>query len=407
MGQTKPPPELEAEGKQRLRQEAEEYERRAADLRSALGELEEEALELPTLQRAVDGFLARQGEAGDRTWFPWPGTPAGMPDDAPRSRLAAGDVLPPDGGYCGPGWERFWRMVGPLWPDRLAVLVGATGRGKSGFALQVAEAVARAGHPVLFLSAEMGTDELLARLLALRAQERGRDDWGIAWRTVLLGGASAEDLQRACAELAKDCPAFYPWAPRAGERTAAHLAAMARAVVKAQAGKPPLVVVDYLQRMAEGEDLRHAVRSVSGMLRDLSRPEGLHPDWPGAAVLALSSTARAHYQHFASCNDLKAAWQGRPKGGNGEERKEPVPLEGMGKESGELETDASLLLVLTTNKARGPEPQPRQGLMVVAKNRHGGAGTVPLDFYPACGRFVERKDEPSGGATEDKQEEAW
>jgi len=407
MGQTKPPPELEAEAKQRLRQEVEEYERRAADLRSALGELEEDALELPTLQRAVDGFLARQGEAGDRTWFPWPGTPAGMPEDAPRSRLAGGDVLPHEMGYLGPKWERFWRMVGPLWPDRLAVLVGATGRGKSGFALQVAEAVARAGHPVLFLSAEMGTDELLARLLALRARERGRDDWGIAWRTVLLGGAPAGDLERACAELAKDCPALYPWAPRSDERTAAHLAAMARAVVKDQAGKPPLVVVDYLQRMAEGEDLRHAVRSVSGMLRDLSRPEGLHPDWPGAAVLARASTARAHYQHFASCNDLKAAWQGRPKGGNGEERKEPVPLEGMGKESGELETDASLLLVLTTNKARGPEPQPRQGLMVVAKNRHGGAGTVPLDFYPACGRFVERKDEPSGGATEDKQEEAW
>ena len=143
------------------------------------------------------------------------------------------------------------------------------------------------------------------------------------------------------------------------------------------------------------------------MMRDLSRPEGLHPEWPGAAVLALSSTARAHYQHFASCADLKAAWQGRPKGENGEERKEPVPLEGMGKESGELETDASLLLVLTTNKALGPEPQPRNGLVVVAKNRHGGAGTVPFDFYPACGRFVERKDAPSHGDPEDKQGGAW
>ena len=35
MGQTKPPPELEAEAKERLRREAEEYEQRAADLRSA------------------------------------------------------------------------------------------------------------------------------------------------------------------------------------------------------------------------------------------------------------------------------------------------------------------------------------------------------------------------------------
>ncbi len=87
MGQTKPPPEFEAEAKERLRRQAEEYERKADDLRSALGDPEDEGLELPTLQRAAEGLLARQGAGEDRTWFPWPGTPAGMPEDAPRMRV--------------------------------------------------------------------------------------------------------------------------------------------------------------------------------------------------------------------------------------------------------------------------------------------------------------------------------
>lgn len=379
-----------------LRRQRDDYERKAAELDELIGDVEAPPVELPTLARAVEGFLARQTPPGDRAWFPWPGGQEGMPEDAPRSRLAAGDVLPPEGGYQPREWDALWRMVGPLWPDRLAVLVGATGRGKSGLALNVAESVARAGHPVLYLSAEMGTDELVARLIALRARERARergDDWGIAWRTVLMGGAPREDLERACAELVEDCPRLYPWAPRADARKAECLEKMTRAVVKG--GRPPLVVVDYLQRMAEGEDLRGAVRSVSGTLRDLSRPDGLGEGWPGAAVLALSSTGRTNYGHLASVDDLRVAAEGGERWITDREKKHrkvavpPVSLEGLGKESGELETDASLLLVMTTNKGDGAAP--RDGLVVVAKNRHGGTGRVPFTFYPVCGRFAEGK----------------
>jgi len=351
---------------------------------------------LPTVALAVERFLARQG-GKPPVLFPWPGGREEMPPE--DERLPAGAVLPPEDGCKGVPWERFWRKVRPLWPDRLAVLVGMTGRGKSGFALQTAEAVARAGHPVLYVSAEMGTDELVARLLALRAREGENYHEGPAWRSIMMGAAPIEDLKSACAALVQDCPRLFLWAPAAADRTPAFLEGWTRAVVDACDGAPPLVVIDYLQRMAEGEDLRGATRAVSGMLRDLSRPGGLGKDWPGAAVFALSSTARSNYGHMTTVDALNHAYCGFTHKWTDREGKEhktyhpPEELVGMGKESGELETDASLLLVMTTDRAKkdGPESAPRIGLVVVPKNRAGGEGEVDFDFYPATGRFVERK----------------
>ncbi len=386
---------------------AEEHKDKAARIRAAIGDVEAPQVELPTLARAVEGFLARQAGEGERIWFPWPGTEddPGMPEDR-HNRIGKGNLLPPENGYRPRKWEQLWRKVGKLRPDCLAVLVGATGRGKSGFALTVAESVARDKHPVLFLSAEMSTDELLARLLALRARGPEGDDWGVAWRSVLTGGAPREDLEQACAALVDDCPRLYPWAPLADDRNAEGLERMVRAVVQAEEGRPPLVVVDYLQRMAAGDDLRGAVRTVSGTLRDLSRPDGAAKGCPGAAVLALSSTPRKNYNLFQDVEALRMAVTGGKRWITtaGGDRKQvdvsPEPMVGMGKESGELETDASLLLDMTTDPADPKRPdrggEPRKALVAVVKARGGGEGLVDFTFAPMCGRFWEGEPEDAG-----------
>ena len=338
----------------------------------------------PAVADAVDAFVdrLRDDTDGDRVCFPWPGGREDMPERV--ATIAPDALLPAATGHNPKPWTALWEKVGPLWPDRLAVLVGATGKGKSGFALCLSEAVARAGHPVLYLSAEMGTDELVARLLALRAQgDNHQHRNGVPYVGVLAGKAPPDDVDAAGAALVADCPQLYLWAPRADKRTPAALEAMTRTVVKASGGRPPLVVVDYLQRMADGADLRQAVREVSGKLRDLSRPGGLGPDWPGAAVLALSSTARGNYQALASVQNLKDVHQ-RGHIGRGDGAK-AYELEGLGKESGELETDAALVLVMTTEP--GDDDTPRDALVAIAKNRHGGKGLVEMTFSPASGVF--------------------
>ena len=369
-----------------------------------------EDLERWTLQAVCGRWLANLG--GDKTdssskaastTFPWPGGRTDMPKE--KELDLAEDALLPMQPSKRPDWVQLWRLAGPTWPDRLTVLVGSTGRGKSAWALQVAEAVARTGQPVLFVSAEMGTAELVARLVAVRAKGAGAVD--VAYSALLRRAEVSDELQQAVVALQADCPALYLWEPESDKRNAAWLAAMVRAVSAAHGGAAPFVVLDYVQRFVEGQDRRISTSSFSRKLRDLARPDGLGTGWPGAAVLAISSTARSYYEHFQSCEQLLAAHKGgtvQMKGrtkSNGDpltQFQPAISLEGMGKETGELEYDAPLVLCVTSDT--GPEsgePSPRTALVVVAKNRHGSAGFVRMRFLPACGRFEE---EFAPGATD-------
>ena len=62
---------------------------------------------------------------------------------------------------------------------------------------------------------------------------------------------------------------------------------------------------------------------------------------------------------------------------------DPVTREGLigaGKESGELEADAGLLMAITTDP--GTTSASRPAVCAVLKNRAGGTGTVPMVFMP-------------------------
>ena len=115
-------------------------------------------------------------------------------------------------------------------------------------------------------------------------------------------------------------------------------------------------------------------------------------------MLALSSTGRTNYPHFASVKALRDAAEGGERWIKKDDKNvkvttPPVSLEGMGKESGELEMDASLLMVMTTSTATESDAS-RAGLVVVAKNRHGRTGLAEFRFWPACGRFTDAAPAP-------------
>ena len=111
-----------------------------------------------------------------------------------------------------------------------------------------------------------------------------------------------------------------------------------------------------------------------GALRDLSRKR---QGWPGAAVLALSSVARPKYPLFATVDAL---------------RQSPVDeLEGSGKECGELEFDATLLLAYTADRGEDGAAE-RPACIRVVKQRGGIDGAeVGFTFQAAAGRFTPRK----------------
>ena len=346
--------------------------------------------------KATAALLRRAYPAGGAGagCFPWPGCEPEWPDPGEgRAELPPGAVLVGTAGVQRADWRPLWQLAGPPAVDRVAVLVGATGRGKTAFAVQAAEAAAASGRPVVYLSAELGVEELAARLVAVRAggdSTAGGRRWA-AWRDVLHGRAPREATEDAAADLVADCPALYLCAPSSEGRTVDALRALVREAVRKH-GAPPLVVVDYLQRLVEtdGDARRTAVAAQSGELRALSRPDG---DYPGAAVLALSSTARSNYNAVRGFFPL---WRAASE--------DPDALVGMGKETGEIEYDASLVLVLTcdldgddapddnnadagdtTNQADSRRAAGRRGVLAVAKNREGLTGTIRLDFDGARG----------------------
>lgn len=236
-------------------------------------------------------------------------------------------------------------ILGPLWPGRVVAMVGSSGAGKSNLALQVAQAAAEAHLPVLVVLTRMGGDEVVARLLARQEGVRPSE---------LLAGAGGID--EAARELQLRCPSLHLWSPPAHDRDLDPLLRKVKALSDRHDGAPPLVVVDGIEGWGVDEPERGARQLVSG-LRDASHGGTLGTEWPGAGVLLVGNLPGARL----TPGTLQRAWD-----------------EGT-LDLGVLEHDAGAVVALAT---RGVE-----ALAIVAKNRDGATGSVPMRFDEVTGTF--------------------
>ncbi|MFN8158100.1 MAG: DnaB-like helicase C-terminal domain-containing protein [Candidatus Nanopelagicales bacterium] len=187
-------------------------------------------------------------------------------------------------------------LAGGLRPGELTILGGPQGLGKTTFALQVARHIVALGYPVLYVSYEHDGVNILERLLAAEAGERaGRDAVPLrAVRALIEGDGSAASLSDKLAETPGGAEALSAISAdlerlhvlRGGVRTSIPDIAQAAASVAEAAGRHPLVVVDYVQKVAVDvpvyeEEVRMA--RVSGELKDLALTTG-------APVLAISAS---------------------------------------------------------------------------------------------------------------------
>lgn len=319
-----------------------------------------------TLSEAVAGFRDRLKQPGRRALLPWPGAVHTLPRDGASEAPSCPDL------------GELARTAGSLWPGRLAVLAGASGSGRSALALQLAESVAREGHPVLYASAGLPTDEVVARLLVLRSA-CGGPQVTACHTSILEGKGDVSAIDRAAEALVSALPHLFLWTPTTPERTDEALRTRALGVSRACEGKPPLVLVDPVEGFEDGHALADAYRELSAACRDLVRAGSLHPDWPGAAVVAVIGACSG------AAGDLSTAAR------LSEEGSEPTGRarlrEALALEAGGLASDASLLLLLGRDAV--PESGVGQAVVVVAKNRHGHTGCVPLRFFGAAGIFEE------------------
>lgn len=217
-----------------------------------------------------------------------------------------------------------------LAPGNLFIIGGRPSAGKTALSLQMACEMARNGYKVCYFSLETDPDTLTARIIANRLAIPLSD---VKAKTV--PQSSLDDL----AELHR-LPLFIRSASGKGAGW-----------IKAQAQrmKAQVVFIDYLQLLtaSKAKDRYQQITSISIALHELAQTTGI-------LVVALAQLNRNAAHASPSTADLK--------------------------ESGQLEQDADAILLLSADK--------EQYQAILAKNKEGRVGEIPLTFDKARQRFL-------------------
>lgn len=247
-------------------------------------------------------------------------------------------------------------MLTGFQPGEMIILAARPSMGKTAFALNIAEHVAvDCKIPTAVFSIEMGKQQLSERLLSSRSGvdsqklRRGQieNDWGV--------------LQDVAGELAES-PMYIDDTP---SLSVLELRSKARRL--ASQHDIQLIVIDYLQLMsAPGADNRqNEVGQISRGIKALARE--LH-----VPVLCLAQLNR-----------------------NPDSRESKVPMLSDLRESGSIEQDADVVMMLHREEYYHKEPEwaeENPGLVgmaqvIIVKQRNGPTGVVPLKFKGSTVRF--------------------
>jgi replicative DNA helicase len=234
----------------------------------------------------------------------------------------------------------------------LIIVAGRPAMGKTSIVLNIAKNVAQLHQlPVAVFSLEMSKEQLTYRLLSMEVGiESGR------LRTGRLQPEEWPLLGNAISSLSQ-LPLFLDDKPNAG---VLEMRSLCRRLMAETGKELGLVMIDYLQLM-EGstpdnrvQELSRITRGLKGMARELNVP-----------VMALSQLSRGV-----------------------EARTNKRPMLSDLRESGSIEQDADLVLMIYRDEYYNPDTADR-GIteVIVTKHRNGPVGTVKLLFEPQFTRF--------------------
>lgn len=255
-----------------------------------------------------------------------------------------------------------------LRPGQMMVVGARPGVGKTSFALNLALNAAADGTTVALFSLEMSKTEIAQRLLASEAtsvnlgQIRSARIPGEAWGDII----DATQRLSALDILIDDTPGTTVTEIRTKARRMLH-------------GKDRgLVIVDYLQLLSPPQTHRRS-DSRATEVSEMSRGLKIMAKELGAPVVALSQLNR----------DVESR-----SGGRGEGRRSKRPQLSDLRESGSIEQDADIVLLLdrsTTDEEAERPDRPDKGVtdVIVAKNRSGATGVVALGFRADRTKFME------------------
>lgn len=238
------------------------------------------------------------------------------------------------------GFSELDRYIGGLNPSDLILLAARPAMGKSAFALNIAQNVARAGGKVAFFSLEMSAEQNVSRMLSAQAR--------IENTKLRTGELAADEWVRLAegADTLSKCPLYFD---DTSGITVPEIKARCRRLRDLD-----LVVIDYLQLMSSGRRIENRVQEVSEITRSL-KIMARDLDVPVLTLSQLSRGTESRTGHRPQLSDLR--------------------------ESGSIEQDADIVMFLyREDYYEQNEDNHNQATCMVSKNRHGAVGDIPLHW---------------------------
>ena len=251
------------------------------------------------------------------------------------------------------GFSELDKLTNGLHPGQLCIIAARPAIGKSTLGLDLARSASiKNGLTSAIFSLEMSRNEIVMRLLSAEAQI------GLhAMRSGTMGDADWTRLARKMSAVS-EAPLYIDDSPNL---TMMEIRAKARRL--RQRHDLRLVVVDYLQLMTSGRKVESRQQEVSEFSRQLK----LLAKELEVPVVAISQLNRGP-----------------------EQRTDKKPMLSDLRESGSLEQDADLVILIHREDAYEREsPRAGEADFLVAKHRNGPTGPVTVAFQGHYSRFVD------------------
>ncbi|MGI5950412.1 MAG: replicative DNA helicase [Brooklawnia sp.] len=253
------------------------------------------------------------------------------------------------------GFTRLDELTNGLHGGQMIIIAARPAVGKSTLALDFARSAAvKHQLATAFFSLEMSQTEIVMRLLSAEA--------GVTLQSIRNGTLGEEEWSRIVNRTRsfEDAPLFIDDSPNL---TMMEIRAKARRLK--QRHDLRLVVIDYLQLMSSGKKVESRQLEVS----EFSRQAKLLAKELDVPVIALSQLNRGP-----------------------EQRQDKKPMLSDLRESGSLEQDADIVILLHREDMYDKDNRTGEADLVIAKHRNGRTDTVSVSFQGHFSRFTDMPD---------------
>lgn len=250
------------------------------------------------------------------------------------------------------GFTDFDEMTGGAQPTDLIIIAARPSVGKTAFALNIGSGHCKNGGITHIFSLEMGTKQLLQRMISAEARIDGQK-----WKSMVFSEADYQKAMHAIGTISE-------WKLDIHENAATinDIKAKIRKAVSDQPDEKHLVIIDYLQLIRTTGKYETRNLEVGAITRDLK----LLAKELEIPIILLSQLSRSV-----------------------EQRQDKRPMMSDLRESGNIEQDADVVGFLYRDDYYDKESEKQNIIeIILSKQRNGPTGTIELAFLKEYGKFL-------------------